>query len=72
MDLVNYVKKNPGLIKYQKLIKRNEGWTSVLAKDEKFSNDDLLTSSNDFDKVVKIITERNNEKPFPDINDFPN
>ena len=36
MDLVNYVKKNPGLIKYQKLIKRNEGWTSVLAKDEKF------------------------------------
>jgi len=36
MDLVNYVKKNSKLIKYQKFIKRNEGWTSVLVKDEKF------------------------------------
>jgi spore coat polysaccharide biosynthesis protein SpsF (cytidylyltransferase family) len=35
-ELVNFVKKNPRLIKYQKLIKRNEGWSSVLLKDEKF------------------------------------
>lgn len=35
-ELVNFVKKNPRIIKYQKLIKRNEGWSSVLLKDEKF------------------------------------
>ena len=29
MDLVEYVKKNPKLIKYKKSIKRNEVWTSV-------------------------------------------
>jgi spore coat polysaccharide biosynthesis protein SpsF (cytidylyltransferase family) len=36
IELVNYVKKNPRLIEYQKLIKRNEGWSSILLKDEKF------------------------------------
>ena len=36
LELVNYVKKNPRLIEYQKFIKRNEGWGSALLKDEKF------------------------------------
>ncbi|MDC3175556.1 glycosyltransferase family protein [Candidatus Pelagibacter sp.] len=35
-ELVDYVKKNPRLIQYQKLIRRNEGWSSALLKDEKF------------------------------------
>ncbi len=36
IDLIKYVKKNPNLIKYQSKIKRNEGWSSALKKDEKF------------------------------------
>lgn len=32
-DLVNFVNKNKKLIKYQKKIKRNEGWSSALKKD---------------------------------------
>ncbi len=35
-SLVNYVKKNPHLINYQKEIKRNEGWSSALKKDKKY------------------------------------
>lgn len=35
-ELVKYVKNNPKLINYQKEIKRNEGWTTSLKKDEKY------------------------------------
>lgn len=35
-ELVNYVRKNPNLIYYQKKIKRNEGWSSALKKDQKY------------------------------------
>jgi len=35
-DLINFVKKNKNLIKYQKKIKRNSGWDKALKKDEKF------------------------------------
>lgn len=35
-ELVKYVKNNPKFIYYQKKIKRNEGWTSALKKDEKY------------------------------------
>ena len=43
-----------------------------IKKSKNLSSDDLLTLENDFDKVVKIITEKNDDKPYPDINDFPN
>lgn len=36
LDLINHVKKRPGLIYYQRKIKRNEGWKSSLKKDENF------------------------------------
>ena len=36
LDLINHVKKRPGLIYYQRKIKRNEGWYSSLKKDEKY------------------------------------
>ena len=35
-NIVNFVKKNPSLIYYQKNIKRNEGWSSSLKKDKKY------------------------------------
>ena len=35
-DLIKYVKKNQTIIKYQNKIKRNEGWSTALKKDEKF------------------------------------
>ena len=35
-QLIKFVKRKKHLINYQKHIKRNEGWTSVLIKDEKF------------------------------------
>ena len=35
-DLIKYVKKNQKIIKYQNKIKRNEGWSTALKKDEKF------------------------------------
>jgi spore coat polysaccharide biosynthesis protein SpsF (cytidylyltransferase family) len=35
-DLIKFVLKNPNLIKYQKKIKRNEGWATALKKDEKY------------------------------------
>ena len=35
-ELVKYVKNNPKFIDYQKKIKRNEGWTRALEKDEKY------------------------------------
>jgi spore coat polysaccharide biosynthesis protein SpsF len=35
-DLINFVKKNQYLIKYQKKIKRNQGWESSIIKDTKY------------------------------------
>jgi spore coat polysaccharide biosynthesis protein SpsF (cytidylyltransferase family) len=35
-DLIKFVLKNTNLIKYQKKIKRNEGWATALKKDEKY------------------------------------
>tara|TARA_Y100000590_G_C15685435_1_gene1001433 strand:+ start:1266 stop:2054 length:789 start_codon:yes stop_codon:yes gene_type:complete len=35
-DLIKFVKKNQHLVKYQKKIKRNQGWKSSFMKDKKF------------------------------------
>ena len=35
-QLISFLKKKPNLIKYQKNINRNEGWTSSLKKDEAY------------------------------------
>ena len=37
--IVNFIKKNPNLVRYQKKIKRNEGWTSALKKDQRYKDD---------------------------------
>lgn len=37
--IINFVKKNPSLIYYQKNINRNEGWSPSLIRDQKYKND---------------------------------
>ena len=34
IKIINFIDKNPGLIKYQKDLKRNFGWDTALKKDK--------------------------------------
>ena len=53
----------------EKIVKENADKKSTVKKAKK--NEPVITSDN-FEEIVKMITQKNKNKPFPDINDFPN
>ena len=62
------VKKEIASIQNKKNVKEKISKKNITKKE--LSKPELINQ--EFDDIVKMITNKNKDKPFPDINDFPN
>ena len=67
-EIQKEVEKEIASIQNEKIVK--EKINKKKTAEKKLSKPELINE--EFDDIVKMITNKNKDKPFPDINDFPN